>query len=1199
MRNQGIALVIIILAAMLGVVLPASAATLNITDYGAVANDSSDDLSAISAAISAAGSGDTVYFPGGTFNISGTVAGKSGVRLEGAAGSVLLYGGSSSGAVLTLHSVSNATVIGLTLDGNLTAQQGIHSWSGSNLLLQNLTVENIRSADGDWTNAGIFFNGAVTDCTITNNTLTDIGTASSYGTGIRLAHGASRNVVEGNTISNTGRGGILCNDDSTDLVIRNNTISGSGLTTEGLGIEMWGRCHRAIIENNTIDHWLSLDSSDYCAVRGNTVSDKSGVWMLCGLEAISQNCVFADNVVDGGAHIGISLSNSNVKQYVIWTHNTINDCGTFAMQLAGESGGCAYQYFYQNKFTNTRAGGLWGGKGDAIRFQGNASYITMEGNEISGNANDGISLFDAGTGPMDYESFTNNTIINNGNGAVWGGFGSNLEWSGNTIYGNHGGVYGDSYNFDLSSSGFSNQKPTAGFDCPSTAQPGQEVSFANTSSDTDGSIAYALWDFGDGIPSTDMNPTHTYTRAGDYVVTLVVWDDEGRGKLTTKSIKVTDALMVTIDQASGQADPTDDTPIHFTAVFNKEVAGFTDGEVTLSGTAGANTSVVVDSGDHMTFDIAVSGMADNGTVIARIPAGVAYSDGIDDSAHQNIASTSTDNRVTYNRYPTVTINQASGQADPTSASPTNFAVVFSKPVSDFAAEDVTLSGTAGADTANVSGSGTTYNVAVSGMTKSGTVIASIAAGVAHDSKGNANKASTSTDNTVTYIYPEVAPINLSLTPSGGTLSTAPMTFTSVYLDKNGYADIKKAYLLISDSLDYSKAVLLFYDVQGNRVYMYSPSSGLGTGYAPGANVTLVSGQCFFYIKDTTVSRSGNELTVNWKVALRSEFLSRNLNGYAYVRDGGGMTDGWDLMGIFHNVKPQVVSIDPNSGVLPIDAKTSLTSIYRDANGSSDLRTCRLFVNDTLGSGNAMFLWYDNATNKVYLKDDANASWGTGYAPGTDVTLSNSQCEVYVKDTTVISAGNDLTLVWSFKLKPSMAEKNLCSWMYANDSGGLFDGWKKMGTYFEPVAPTCVSVTPSSGKVQTSTPLVFTTQYSDDNGHGDIYQCYFQMGQTGSLANNVVVLYDAKAGKVFLRNDANTSWGTGQAPGADVTLENSQCIVYLKDTTVAPSGSTDLIIDWKITLKPGLIGKLLGERMFCRDDGYLSSGWHLKGYVRGQ
>ena len=114
--------------------------------------------------------------------------------------------------------------------------------------------------------------------------------------------------------------------------------------------------------------------------------------------------------------------------------------------------------------------------------------------------------------------------------------------------------------------------------------------------------------------------------------------------------------------------------------------------------------------------------------------------------------------------PTVTINQASGQADPTNASPINFTVVFSEPVTGFATGDVTLSGTAGATLATVSGGPTTYNVAVSGMTTNGTVIATVGANVAQDAAGNGNTASTSTDNTVTYNVP-VAPTNVYVSTS--------------------------------------------------------------------------------------------------------------------------------------------------------------------------------------------------------------------------------------------------------------------------------------------------------------------------------------------------------------------------------------------------------------------------------------------------
>src|SRR6202008_4598912 len=98
---------------------------------------------------------------------------------------------------------------------------------------------------------------------------------------------------------------------------------------------------------------------------------------------------------------------------------------------------------------------------------------------------------------------------------------------------------------------------------------------------------------------------------------------------------------------------------------------------------------------------------------------------------------------------TVTIDQAAAQPDPTNNSTINFTVVFNSTVSDFATGDVNLSGTGGATTAIVTGSGATYNVAVSGMTGTGTVIASVPADVA-TSGANSNTASTSTDNTVTY-----------------------------------------------------------------------------------------------------------------------------------------------------------------------------------------------------------------------------------------------------------------------------------------------------------------------------------------------------------------------------------------------------------------------------------------------------------------
>jgi hypothetical protein len=241
------------------------------------------------------------------------------------------------------------------------------------------------------------------------------------------------------------------------------------------------------------------------------------------------------------------------------------------------------------------------------------------------------------------------------------------------------------------------------------------------------------------------------------------------------------ALGVAINQASGQADPTNVSPINYTVVFTKAVSGFTASDVSIGGTATTSTPVVTGSG--ATYNVAVPVTTD-GTVIATIEAGVAT----DVAGNQNVASSSTDNEVTFDKTkPTVAVNQAAGQGDPTNDSPINFTVQFSEPVTGFAAGDVAISGTATTSTPTVTGTGATYNVAVP-VTTDGTVIADIAAAVAIDLAGNANVASTSTDNTVTYDKtPPTVTINQAAGQADPT-SASPINFTVVFSESvTGFA----------------------------------------------------------------------------------------------------------------------------------------------------------------------------------------------------------------------------------------------------------------------------------------------------------------------------------------------------------------------------------------------------------------------------
>jgi hypothetical protein len=219
------------------------------------------------------------------------------------------------------------------------------------------------------------------------------------------------------------------------------------------------------------------------------------------------------------------------------------------------------------------------------------------------------------------------------------------------------------------------------------------------------------------------------------------------------------APTVAIDQGAGQADPTAASPVTFDVVFSKAVTGFTAADVVLGGTVGG-TLVANVTGSGANYAVTVTGMTGNGTVVVSIPAGGA----VDAAGNNSLASTSSDNTVTFQGDlvpPSVTINQAAGQADPATLSPINFTVVFSEDVTGFTSADISFAGSTAGGTlvANVTGGPTTYNVSVSGMTSNGLVVASIPAAAAVDAVSNPSLASTSTDNSVTFggfVTPAVA-----------------------------------------------------------------------------------------------------------------------------------------------------------------------------------------------------------------------------------------------------------------------------------------------------------------------------------------------------------------------------------------------------------------------------------------------------------
>ncbi|MEG4227896.1 MULTISPECIES: DUF4347 domain-containing protein [unclassified Microcoleus] len=247
--------------------------------------------------------------------------------------------------------------------------------------------------------------------------------------------------------------------------------------------------------------------------------------------------------------------------------------------------------------------------------------------------------------------------------------------------------------------------------------------------------------------------------------------------LTLNSVGATTAVLVdgvlptvtSITSTTTDGSYTVGQIIPITVQFSEPVTVTGIPQLTLA-TGGAGTRINYASGsgtNTLTFNYTVAAGHASADLDYLSTAALALNGGtIQDAATNNATLTlptpATANSLGANKAividttaPTVTINQATAQTDPTATSPINFTVTFSEPVTglDAADIDLTASTASGTLTPTITGSGPVYTVAVNGITGSGNVIASIKANGVTDTAGNQNFVSTSTDNSVTYNAP--------------------------------------------------------------------------------------------------------------------------------------------------------------------------------------------------------------------------------------------------------------------------------------------------------------------------------------------------------------------------------------------------------------------------------------------------------------
>ena len=234
---------------------------------------------------------------------------------------------------------------------------------------------------------------------------------------------------------------------------------------------------------------------------------------------------------------------------------------------------------------------------------------------------------------------------------------------------------------------------------------------------------------------------------------------------TSQTVTVdVDKPSVTINVPSGVQTGA----FNVTITFTETVSGFTQSDVSLSGSTASITSWSANS-NNTVYTATITPTA-SGTVTVSVAANVAT----DAAGNPNTAATSKTVTIDVDR-PTVSIGVPSG----VQTGAFNTTITFSEPVSGFVGSDISLSGSAASITDWSANSDNTVYTATITPTASGTVMVSVAANVTTDTAGNPNTAATSKTVTVSV---DTDPPGVSISvPSGVQTGAFDATITFMEL----------------------------------------------------------------------------------------------------------------------------------------------------------------------------------------------------------------------------------------------------------------------------------------------------------------------------------------------------------------------------------------------------------------------------------
>ena len=420
--------------------------------------------------------------------------------------------------------------------------------------------------------------------------------------------------------------------------------------------------------------------------------------------------------------------------------------------------------------------------------------------------------------------------------------------------------------------------------------------------------------------------------------------------------------------------------------------------------------------------------------------------------------------------------------------------------------------------------------------------------------GATRRSSTSTNTDafavkITAVAAPAAPSAISVTPSSG--SGLSQTFGFRFSDPGGYATIASAAIrfLGTDGLDCT----FDYSQSGNNLEMYNDSDTVWQGPVTlGGSGTLQNSRCVVNAGGVSATGSGTTLTFNLPIAFQTVFAGTRTISVQLVGTNG-LVSSWQQMGSWTipqtSVAPSAISMTPSSG-----SGLSQTFSFQFSHPGGYAMVAAASIRFLGTDGRDCTFYYSQGGNSLYMFNDSDTVWQGPVTLGGSGALQNSRC--VVSAAAVAAAGSGATLTFTLPIAfQSVFAGTRTVWVQLTGGNGLASSWQQMGSWTvsqssTPVAPSAVSVTPSSGNGLSQT---FSFLFSHPLGYAMVAAASIRFA--GTDGQDCTFYYSQGGNSLYMFNDSDTVWQGPVTLGGSGTLQNSRCVVSAAGVAAAGSGAT--------------------------------------------